>query len=66
MEFQRGHLENIRFYKGFLKGPFWDPAGDPGPAAHQPGAGAGCYRKIVHFTRFYKGFGETITFSKKQ
>ena len=66
VEFQWGHLENTRFYKVFCKGPLWDPAGDPGPAAHQPGTGAGRYCKILHFIRFYKGLGETVTFSKKQ
>ena len=56
VELQRGHLGNIRFYKGFLKGALWESAGDAGPAAHQPGTGAGRYRKILHFYKVLSGF----------
>ena len=66
VEFQRGHLENIRFYKGFSRGPSGIQLGIEGPPPTGQGLAQAVTVKSLIFIRFYKGFGETVTFSKKQ
>ena len=66
VEFQRGHLENIRFHKVFQRGPCGIELGIEGPPPTSQGLAQAVTVKSFILTLFHKGFGETVIFPKKQ